>query len=119
MEPFGTPPAKRKPVSFAPSRLDRWGTSEREDTHFRSSTVRRCCLIAAVDAEKYRQPLLALERELVRKLEREVGAARASAEDQPEPGDPTVADERREACFTLAQSDSQLLTNVRGALIGP
>jgi DnaK suppressor protein len=78
--------------------------------------VRRCCLIAAVDVEKYRQRLLGLERELVRKLEREVEAARASAEDQAEPGDQSVAHELREAYFTLAQSDSQLLANVRGAL---
>ena len=69
-----------------------------------------------MDVEKYRQRLLVLERELVRKLEREVDAARASAADQPDPGDRSVADELREAYFTLAQSDSQLLTDVRGAL---
>ena len=78
--------------------------------------VRRCCLIAAVDVEKYRQRLLALERELVRKLEREVEAARASAEDHPDPGDRSVADALRETYFTLAETDSQLLANVRGAL---
>ena len=57
-----------------------------------------------------------LERELVRKVEREVEAARTTAGDQPEPGDQSVADALRETYFTLAQSDSQLLANVRGAL---
>ena len=69
-----------------------------------------------MDGEKYRQRLLVLERELVRKVEREVEAARTTAGDQPEPGDQSVADELRETYFTLAQSDSQLLANVRGAL---
>ena len=90
--------------------------SARKDTLFESSTVRRCCLIAVVDPEKYRQRLLALERELVRKLEREVEAARTTVGDQPEAGDQSVADALRETYFTLAQSDSQLLANVRGAL---
>jgi DnaK suppressor protein len=73
-------------------------------------------LIAVVDPEKYRQRLLVLERELVRKLEREVEAARTTAGDQPEAGDQSVADELRETYFTLAQSDSQLLAHVRAAL---
>ena len=71
---------------------------------------------AVVDLEKYRQRLLVLERDLVRKIEREVDAARTAASDQPESGDQSVADALRETYFTLAQSDSQLLANVRGAL---
>ena len=50
--------------------------SARKDTLFPSSTVRRCCLIAVVDVEKYAQRLVMLERELVRKLEGEVEAGR-------------------------------------------
>jgi DnaK suppressor protein len=103
-------------VSFAARRLIDGVPASAKDTVFPSSIVRRCCLIAAVDVEKYRQRLLTLEREFVRKLAREVEAARASAEDQSEPGDQSVADELREAYFTLAQSDSQLLANVRAAL---
>jgi RNA polymerase-binding transcription factor DksA len=57
-----------------------------------------------------------LEREFVRKLECEVEAARTTAEDQPQPGDQSVADKLRETYLTLAQSDSQVLANVRGAL---
>jgi hypothetical protein len=49
-----------------------------------------------VDVEKYRQRLLVLEREFVRKLECEVEAARTTAEDQPQPGDQSVADKLRE-----------------------
>lgn len=69
-----------------------------------------------MDVEKYRQRLLALEQELAHKVEREVETARTTAADQPESGDQSVADELRETYFTLAQSDSQLLANVRGAL---
>lgn len=88
----------------------------RKDTLFPSPIVRRCCLIAVVDAEQYRLRLLALERELVRKVEREVDTARTTAVDQPEPGDQSAADELRETYFALAQSHSQLLANVRDAL---
>jgi RNA polymerase-binding transcription factor DksA len=69
-----------------------------------------------VDVEKYRQRLVVLERELVRKVEREVEAARTTAGDQPEAGDQSVADELRDTYLTLAQSDSQLLAHVRAAL---
>ena len=78
--------------------------------------MRGCGLIAAVDLEKYRQRLLVLERELVRKLERDVETARGSTADQPDPGDLSVADELCETYFTLAQSDSERLAHVRGAL---
>jgi DnaK suppressor protein len=72
--------------------------------------------MAVVDLEKYRQRLLELEQQLVRKVDREIEAARTTVGDQPDPGDQSVADELRETYFTLAQFDSQLLANVRGAL---
>jgi DnaK suppressor protein len=72
--------------------------------------------MAGVDVEQYKQRLLALEQELVRKVERKVDTARTTAGDQPDPGDQSVADELRETYFTLAQSDSQLLADVRDAL---
>ena len=80
---------------------------------FAPSSVRRISGLA-VKVENHSQRLLVLQQEeLVRKLAREVEAARASADDKPEPGDHSVGDKGR-AYFTLAQSDSQLLANVRG-----
>lgn len=69
-----------------------------------------------MEIEKYRQRLLTLERELVRKIERDVETARESVEDQPDPGDRAMVDELREEYFALAQTDSEILTQVRAAL---
>jgi hypothetical protein len=87
------------PVTFAPSSVRRIsGLDDRPPStrlpHLRAINNRQ--LIAAVEVENHRQRLLVLQQEeLVRKLAREVEAARASADDQPEPGDHSVGDEGR------------------------
>lgn len=80
-----------------------------------------CGLIEAVrgdvvDTDKYRRRLQALEQEFSRKIRREVGDALEPAERQPDPGDQTVIDELRDERFELAQTDSDILSNVRAAL---
>jgi DnaK suppressor protein len=69
-----------------------------------------------VDTDKYRRRLQALEQEFSRKIRRQVGDALEPAERQPDPGDQTVIDELRDERFELAQTDSDILANVRAAL---
>jgi DnaK suppressor protein len=69
-----------------------------------------------VDIEKYRRRLLALEQELVERVGGEVEAARDVRPDQPDVDDLAHADELKDEYFTLAQTDSAVLTQVRDAL---
>jgi DnaK suppressor protein len=69
-----------------------------------------------VDTETYRQRLVAIERELVERIERGVAAVRDTADDQGDPGDQSVVHELRDEFFGLAETDSEILANVRAAL---
>jgi RNA polymerase-binding transcription factor DksA len=69
-----------------------------------------------MDTARYRQRLLALERELDARIARDVAAAHDTREDQPDPGDQGVVDELREGYLGLAETDSEILANVRAAL---
>jgi RNA polymerase-binding transcription factor len=69
-----------------------------------------------VDTEKYRQRLETMKAELARKTRREVETGREAVDDQPDTEDQSVVEEMRDEYFTLAQSDSDVLAQVRGAL---
>jgi RNA polymerase-binding transcription factor DksA len=56
------------------------------------------------------------ERELVERLGREVATARDAREDQSSAGDLAHADELKEEYFALAETDSDILAQVRAAL---
>jgi RNA polymerase-binding transcription factor len=71
---------------------------------------------ASVNLEHYRQRLLALEQELLARLGRDVETARDAREDQADPGDLAHVDELKDEYFTLAESDSVILAQVRAAL---
>jgi DnaK suppressor protein len=71
---------------------------------------------ALVDIEGYRQRLLALERQLVERLRREVETAREPDEDQTDAGDLAVVDLLKEEHFAIADTDSAILKQVRAAL---
>ena len=67
-----------------------------------------------MDVEKYRQKLVAKEKELLRLLDR-------SVREQPSPGgldsaDVSVYSQQKEFLFAQADSNTQLLIQVRGAL---
>ena len=64
----------------------------------------------------YRRRLLALERQLVERLGKEVETARQPAEEQPNASDLARVDELKEEYFTLADTDSAILAQVRAAL---
>jgi DnaK suppressor protein len=69
-----------------------------------------------MDIEWYRQRLLTIEQALVQKLERDVESARETIDDQPDPGDQGTVEELRSEYFSLAETDSEILANVRAAL---
>jgi RNA polymerase-binding transcription factor DksA len=69
-----------------------------------------------MDIEHYRQRLLELERELVQRLGTDVETARDSSDDQADAGDLAHVGELKEEYFALAQTDSELLAQVRAAL---
>jgi DnaK suppressor protein len=69
-----------------------------------------------MDTDDYRRRLLELEQELVERLGQEVETARAARDDQPEAGDMAHVDELKAEYFTLAQTDSAVLAQVRAAL---
>jgi DnaK suppressor protein len=70
----------------------------------------------AVDIQRFRDRLLALETELSGKIARGVETARETADDQAESGDRSVVEELRDEYFILAQTDSEILAQVRAAL---
>jgi DnaK suppressor protein len=69
-----------------------------------------------IDVELFRQRLLQLEQELTRKIDRDVEAARESSDDQPDAVDQSVVDELRDEYLVLAQTDTEVLAQVRAAL---
>ena len=69
-----------------------------------------------MDIEHYKRRLLELQQELVERLGREVESARDAREDQADVGDLAHADELKGQYFTIAQTDSTTLTQVRDAL---
>jgi DnaK suppressor protein len=70
-----------------------------------------------VDVEKYRQRLQAMERDLVRKLGRDVAASRQQPiEEQRDAGDQSMVGELRDEYLALAQSEADTLAQVRAAL---
>jgi DnaK suppressor protein len=70
----------------------------------------------AMNLDDYRRRLLKLERELRERLGQKVETARDTISDQPDVGDLARADELKEEYFALAQSDSEILAQVRAAL---
>jgi len=71
-----------------------------------------------VDVEKYRSRLLALEGELAARTERETDLGRDQVLEAPsDSGDASVADEAASQDFREAQSDSDVLKQVREALV--
>jgi DnaK suppressor protein len=69
-----------------------------------------------MNIEQYRQRLVEKERELVKRLGSEITTARHAREDQSSAGDLAHADELKDEYFTLAQTDSEILAQVRAAL---
>ena len=69
-----------------------------------------------IDVEQFRQRLLQLEQELTRKIGRDIEAARESSDDQPDSVDQSVVDELRDEYLVLAQTDTEVLAQVRAAL---
>jgi len=57
-----------------------------------------------------------LEQELTRNVEQHVDNARAAVDDQPDSFDQAVVGEARDEYFSLAQADTDVLTQVREAL---
>jgi DnaK suppressor protein len=70
---------------------------------------------SGIDVERFRQRLLQLEQETKRKIAREVESARESA-DQPDVLDQAVIDEVRDEHLVLAQTDTEVLAQIRAAL---
>jgi|SRR5688572_2931438 len=69
-----------------------------------------------VDVERFRQRLLQMEQELTRKIGRDIEVARESTDDSPEFADQAIVDELRDEYLVLAQTDSEVLAQVRAAL---
>jgi DnaK suppressor protein len=69
-----------------------------------------------VNVEHFKRRLLDLERELEERLSREVETARSATPDQAAAGDLALADETKDSYFALAQTDSEILAQVRAAL---
>ena len=57
-----------------------------------------------------------LEQETIRKIGRDVELARESDDDRPDPVDQSVVDELRDEHLVLAQTDSEVLAQIRAAL---
>jgi DnaK suppressor protein len=68
------------------------------------------------DTEHYRRKLQALERQLVVRVGQEIDTARDARDDQPAAGDLARVDELRDEYFTLADTDTAILRQVRAAL---
>jgi len=69
-----------------------------------------------IDVGLFRQRLLQLEQELTRKIGRDDETARESSDDQPDAVDQSVVDELRDDYLVLAQTDTEVLAQVRAAL---
>jgi DnaK suppressor protein len=69
-----------------------------------------------MNIEHHRHRLLEIERQLVERLGREVATARDERENQAAAGDLAHVDELKDEYFTLADTDSAVLVQVRAAL---
>ena len=69
-----------------------------------------------MNTEHYKRRLRELERELVERLGRNVETARDTSDDQADVGDLAHVDELKDEYFLLAQTDSEILAQVRAAL---
>ena len=69
-----------------------------------------------IDVEKFKSRLLATERELTGKVERNSDTSRESSDDQPDSVDQAVVDELRDTYLALAQGNTDGLVQVRAAL---
>jgi DnaK suppressor protein len=69
-----------------------------------------------VDTQRYKQRLVALEHQLLGRIEREVETARETRDEQPDPGDQSHVDELKAEYFSEAENDSAVLQQVRDAL---
>jgi DnaK suppressor protein len=69
-----------------------------------------------MDVERYRQRLLAMERQLHNRIRREAETASETVDDQADAGDRSMVDELKEESFTLAEGASELLKQVEDAL---
>jgi len=69
-----------------------------------------------MDVEKYRTRLRALEQDLLRRLGRDVEVSREPGEDTNDAVDQSVAGELRAQYLARAESDSDMLGQVRAAL---
>ena len=70
-----------------------------------------------MNVEKYRDRLRVLEEELVRRLGREVEVSREPGENLTDVADQSVIEELRDQYLARAQNDSDLLAQVRAALV--
>ena len=70
-----------------------------------------------MNTEYYRRRLLETSEELVERLGREVETARDARDDQFDVGDLSLVDELKDEYFVLAQTDSDILAEVRAALV--
>jgi DnaK suppressor protein len=69
-----------------------------------------------MNIEHYKRRLLALERELAGRVREEVETARETRDDQPAAGDLAVVDELKDEYFALAETDTEILREIRAAL---
>jgi DnaK suppressor protein len=69
-----------------------------------------------VDTQRYKQRLVALEHQLLGRIEREVETARETRDEQPELGDQSHVEELKAEYFSEAENDSAILQQVRDAL---
>lgn len=69
-----------------------------------------------MNVEDYRSRLEQLERDLTRRLARDVDTGRNVTNDQAEPGDVAMTEELKDDYFTVAESDASVLTQIRDAL---
>jgi len=69
-----------------------------------------------MNIDKYKRQLLEIERQLVGRLGEEVETARDAHDEQPDAGDLAMVDELKEEYFALAETDSEILAQVRAAL---
>ena len=66
-----------------------------------------------MDPNSYRQRLQDLERELNERISRGVTIAQETTDDQPDPVDQSIVDVLRDEYLGLAQTDTEILANVR------
>jgi DnaK suppressor protein len=70
-----------------------------------------------VNTDAYKQQLVKLEQELVKRVGSEAVTARDTRDDEPgDTGDRANTDEQKSEAFALAETDSDVLTAVRAAL---